>query len=302
VMFRALYDRQGDDNVIRSLAIGLGMMLAPEDKDDLKRLARFVRDSRRDPIAQNFAVMALGQVGGETAVDLLCDFIDGRVFGDAEDRAFVYLALGLCGARSAPAREFLLSKLERSDSEVERGALAVACGLARVRDAVPLMSDMIEKPHVYDVPGLGVRGRMAGWLALGIGLTGDPRGVPVVRKVFDDFSDPFVCEQAAIGLALLRRGAVATELLRILHDAGSLQAKAAVVTALGVLPEPSREAVDGLIAAYRDDTLPNPVRAMAISALGVLADPHPVSVSALLVRNYNYFIRCHALDEIASYL
>jgi len=49
------------------------------------------------------------------------------------------------------------------------------------------------------------------------------------------------------------------------------------------------------------DSMPNVVRAMAVCALGALADPRPVPVSALLVRNYN-FIRCLALDEIASYL
>ena len=48
------------------------------------------------------------------------------------------------------------------------------------------------------------------------------------------------------------------------------------------------------------DPLGNAVRAVAVAALGSLIDPRPVPVSAQLVRGYNYFIRCYALDEIAT--
>jgi HEAT repeat protein len=123
-----------------------------------------------------------------------------------------------------------------------------------------------------------------------------------VRRVFSSKNDPFVREQAAIAISLLQRSAAVPELLAILKETGTLQAKAAIVTALGVLPEPQADAVDGLIAVYKDDSMPNPVRAMAISALGALADPRPIPVSALLSRNYNYLIRCLALDEVGSYL
>jgi HEAT repeat protein len=92
------------------------------------------------------------------------------------------------------------------------------------------------------------------------------------------------------------------ELTPILDESGTSHTRAAIVTALGILPEPTPEAVDALVRVYRDDSMPNVVRAIAVCGLGALADPRPIPVSALLVRNYNYFVRCLALDEIASYL
>ncbi len=299
-LFRLLHARNRDAGVTRSVPIALGLMLKPDDEADLKRLARFVRDSRGDPIAQNFAVMALGQVGGEVAVELLRDLTGA--FGDEEDRAFVYLALGLCGARSAAAREVLLSEYERAETDTEQGVLALACGIARVDAAVEITVKAIEKPHLRDTTGLGARGRFAGWAALALGFHGDARGLPAARHVLAERNDAFVQEQAAIAISLLQRSAAVPELMAILEEAGTMHAKAAVVTALAVLPEPSTEAVDALVKVYRDDSIPNNVRSMAIVALGALADPRPVPVSALLVRNYNYFIRNLALDEIASYL
>lgn len=301
-LFGLLHGRNKDGNVTRAVPIALGMMLKPEDAADLKRLARFIRDSRSDPIAQNFAVMALGQVGGETAVELLRELLSERVFGDEEDRAFVYLALGLCGARSPEARETLLGEYERADTDTEQGVLALACGLAKVADAVPITVKTIGRPRLRDTTGLGARGRLAGWAALGLGFHGDGRGLPAVQRVLAENNDPFVREQSAIAISLLQGSAAVPELMAILEDAGTLHAKAAIVTALGVLPEPTPEAVDALIKVYKDDSMPNTVRAMAICALGALADPRPVPISAQLVRNYNYFIRCLALDEIASYL
>jgi HEAT repeat protein len=298
-IFKLLYDKT-DRNVARSAAIALGMMLEHGDTEDLKRLARFVRDSRADTIAQNFAVMALGQIGGETAVELLRDLL--RVFGDEEARAFVYLALGLCGVHSAAAREILLNEYQRADTDVEQSVLALACGIAKVREAVPITIEALENPRKRDTSGLGARGRFAGWACLALGFHDDGRGLPAVRNVLARSNDAFVKEQAAIAVSLLQRSASVGELMDILKDAGTLHAKAAVVIALGVLPEPTPAAVDALVKIYKDDSMPNTVRALAICALGALADPRPVPVSALLVRNYNYFIRCQALDEIATYL
>jgi HEAT repeat protein len=301
-LFRMLYERDWDKQVTRSVPIALGLMLKPEDTDDLKRLARFIRDQRSDTIAQSFAVMALGQVGGDTAVELLREILSDRVFGDKEDCAFVYLALGLCGKRSKAARETLLAEYGKADNDTEQSVLALACGIGRVAEAVPITIEALDNPRKRDTSGLGARGRFAGWASLALGFHGDPRGLDPVRRVFGSNNEGVVREQSAIAISLLQRSAAVPELLAILKDAGTLQSKAAVVAALGVLPEPQPDAVDGLISVYKDDSMPNDVRGMAISALGALADPRSIPVSALLSRNYNYLIRCLALDEVGSYL
>jgi HEAT repeat protein len=224
------------------------------------------------------------------------------VFGDEEDRAFVHLALGLCGRRSAKARETLLAEYQRADNETEQSVLALACGLGNVGEAVPITVQAIETPRLRDTAGRGVRGEFGGWAALGLGFHGDGKGLNAVRKVFAENNAPTVREQAAIALAMLLGNGAVAELTPTLKDAGTLHTKAAIVAALGILPEPTHEAVAALIRVYKDDSMPNSVRAIAVCGLGSIADPRPIPVSAMLVRNYNYFIRCHALDEIASYL
>ena len=76
----------------------------------------------------------------------------------------------------------------------------------------------------------------------------------------------------------------------------------AVAAALGLLPEPPRTVIDALDRAWRDDSNRDGVRAAAVIALGAIGDLRTLPLSARLIRHYNYFIRCAALDEIAILL
>jgi HEAT repeat protein len=301
-LFRILEQKGTERNVRRFVLIAFGMMLKPDDADALGRLARFIRDARKDPVAQHFAVMALGQVGGDAAVELLKGLLDERVFGDVEDRAFVHLALGLAGMRSAAAREALVEQYRRVRTEAESSVLALACGLARAEEAIPLTIASMERPRFRGTRRPGARDRFLGAAALGLGLQGDARGLDAVRKAMALADGPIAREQAAIGLVLLEGEKAVGALVGILRNERTSRGKAAAVAALGVLRSPSAEAIDALVRVYRDPDAPDGVRAMAICALGTLADERPVPVAALLVRGYDYYIACLALDEIATYL
>jgi len=134
---------------------------------------------------------------------------------------------------------------------------------------------------------------------LGLGLHGDPRAIPLVRRILRRVRNPQARHSAAIALVLLLRSAAVPELLETLKETGTQYTKAAVVMALGLLPQPTEELVSGLIDAYRDDSNPNYVRALAIIGLGSLGDPRVIPLSATLTRNYNYHIRSVAIDEVA---
>ena len=139
------------------------------------------------------------------------------------------------------------------------------------------------------------------WGTLALGLHGDGSAVPLLRELFKE-GGTAVRGRAAIALTLIQRSAAVPELVDVLKNAGTMHQKAAVVTALTLLHEPSRAAFKALKEAYEDDSLPNTVRAMAVVGLGAMGDPREVPLSAQLMRNFNYFIRCIALDEIASFL
>jgi HEAT repeat protein len=292
--FRLLYRRQADDEVKRSAAIALGQLIEGTDRNDVKRLARFVRDSKRDDIAQNFAVMALGTIGGPHVVEVLSDFIRSNTFANGEDRNFVYIALGLQGAKSKEARDLLLAEYERRASWSERAALAVALGLARCGDAIPRTVELIGRANPSN--------DFLPWAALALGLHGDAKRAGVLEDLFDTYHVGGIRQKAALGLTLLLGSKAVPKLVEIIEEEGSLHAKAGAVEALRLLKRPDRKAVKALVAAYRRDSNPDSVRAMAIVAIGALGDPRTVPLSARLVRHYNYFIRCLALDQIAAFL
>jgi len=294
-LFRIFYDRDADDEVRRSVPIALGMMLRPDDGDDVKRLARFVRDRRDDPVAQHFAVLALAQIGGPVASKLLVELHDAKVFVVDRDRAFLHLALGICGASSEEARDALFAAYEREKSQASWAPQALGLGIARDARAVALT---IER-----MGGAGAGGaKFLGTAALALGFHGDARGVAVVREAFRKYNLPDVRDGAALALVMLLRHEAAPELIEILEESGTTHGRAAAVGALALFPEPTQGVVDALVATYRDDSVADAVRAMAIAALGVLGDAREVAFSASLTRGYNYFVRCLALDELASLL
>ncbi len=292
-LFRMFRDRDLDREARRSVPIALGLVLRPDDADDLRRLARFVKEARNDPVAQHFTVMALGQIGGATAASLLLTLLEDRVLVADRDKQFVWLALGLCGSASAEARDALMVAYENEPTQANWAVQSLALGLARHKPAQALTRKRLEG---------GAQADFQVWAPLALGLHGDASAVELVRDLFRRRSDPKVRESCAIALALLLRGGAVPELIDVLENSGTMHARAAAVTALGLLPEPTAAAVDALVAAFRRDSNDESVRTMAIIALGALGDPRAVPLSALLSSNYNYFIRCLALDEIASYL
>jgi HEAT repeat protein len=105
-----------------------------------------------------------------------------------------------------------------------------------------------------------------------------------------------------LGLILIEKDGAVPELMRVLKETGNNATRGAIVSAFTDLHRPSDTIIDALVEIYRDDSIHNEVRARAIAGLGVLIDPRPIPVSAQLIRLYNYFIRSHALDEVATWM
>ncbi len=291
--FRLADARSADREVRRSAVIGLGQVVARSDEHQIGRLARLVREARSDHVAQQFAVMSLAQIGGPHALGALKELLGDNVLNNERDRAFLYLALGLCGSDAGDA---LLGAYERARTAGDRAVLALSCALARVNAAQPLTLDHLGKSS------LDGGAAMLEFGALAVGLHGDLSGAAALREILRRYNDAKVRRGAAMGLALLLKSSAAPELVAMLREEGTAYTRAACVSGLGLLADPPAEVVDALVDAYRRDSNPDTLRAMAVIALGALADPRPVPLSAALTSHYNYFVRCLALDEIARYL
>jgi HEAT repeat protein len=325
-LFRQLYVRDNPDALKRSVPISLGLMLKQSDTDDVRRLGQVIRDFRRDRLVQHFAAMALADIGGAQAVDILRDLVRDNVINDDVDRAWLYLALGRLARSSKPARDLLLARYRDARTEEIQAALALACGLGGVKEALSItLKHLKNAPGPSDASrkrqkkGGGRRNRRGGsdapprgsdrkppanfltWGLLGAGLHGDEKALDLVRTRYRRVSHPAVRHNGAIAIALILREAAIPELLGILKETGNQYTKAGAIVALGLMPHPTRELVDGLTRMYERDSNPDHVRALAVIALGNLSAPSAVPQSATLTNRYNYHIRTHALDELALY-
>jgi len=293
-----LLDARGTEwEVRRSVPIALGLMLTPADEGPLRRLARAVREDRDAP-TRDFATMALGAVGGEIAAGLLLDLRRAHASPQLSERCFLALALGLAGRNHPPAAEALFEDFRETGNLELRGAQALALGLARHGPGLDLTLERVREGSA----GAGGGEEFLRAAALAMGFHRDPRALGAVRGLLDRFGHRSIRESAAIALALIRGCDAAEELVDLLRNGNSVTDAAGAVAALGLIPELPDEAIRALIAVYRSDRMPGETRAAAIVALGAIADDRPVPFSALLASGYNYFIRCLALDEIATYL
>ena len=294
-IFRLLSGRKEKREVRRSAAIALGRLILSDDEGSIRRLARIAR-SDRDSVVQHFALMSLAWIGGDVAGRALSDMAVDNTFGVINDQLFLFLALGVAGTERA--RETLMAEYERAANKSKRAVLALALGLARHDKAIPLT---IKRLRNTSLAG----GENADFLAFGtlaLGFHGRPQGVATVREVLRKYAHAGVRQGAALALVLLRKNSAAPELMEILRESGSTAEAKAVAAALGLLPEPPRTVIDALDRAWRDDSNRDGVRAAAVIALGAIGDLRTLPLSARLIRHYNYFIRCAALDEIAILL
>jgi HEAT repeat protein len=296
-LFGMLESRRTEWEVRRSAAIALGLLLAPGEEERLRRLGKAAREQRDDP-TRHFAVMALGAVGGPAAGDVLFDLWRSRIFPDARERSFLYLALGIAAPTSKPAGEALLEDYREEGNLELRGVQALALGIARSAEGLELTLERVRKGSA----GAGGGEEFFRDAALGLGFHKDRKSLDALRDILRRYGHRSIRESAALSIALLGGRHAAGELVEMIRSGNSVADAAGAVAALGLIPDPPDEAIEALIETYRADRIPGETRAAAIAALGAIADDLAVPFSARLVANYNYFIRCLALDEIATYL
>ena len=171
---------------------------------------------------------------------------------DAESRA----------AGPARSRELLREYFHGAKQRTHFGAAAIALGLARDREAVPMLLDRLAS--LSEDQGQA-------YVALALGMIGDPRAVEPLREVAakSEFR-PDSLEQAATALALLGDKSAAPKLAEWLGRAQSQSAQASIARAIGKIGDVRTIQPLLEIAGKRD--VPALTRAFAIVALGQVGD------------------------------
>lgn len=289
--------------VKRSAAIAAGVLGARADdelKDQaVKVLLKSVRRTAKDPSTENFAIIALSQIGTPRALHALMEIGERGRYGQ---RPFAALGLGtyVWYQRQADAAidhdmqkriVDTLAKLSQKYKDADtKAAFMLARGL--VKDAAA--SDELVKI-------VAKRGRnpvLRGYCCVALGLLGDARNdvKDALRLALSERSSKDLRRDAATGLGLLHDRAVVKTLLQELRKARSFAVQGQLITAIGTVGD--AKAIAPLIHLLEDKGQPAQTRAMAAVGLGMIGDLRTIPALSRISKNYNYRASVTDMDEL----
>ncbi len=268
------------------IAIRAGLMKAIEDLPDEQ--------------STNFAMIALGQVGGRPGKG------EGSpIFGleQKKDSPRAFLLEKLAKAKtstkawaalaeavlerslddskqlsSSEAKAMLQRTLEEAKAPEEVGALAIAVGISRNASAKEVLREKFQKITEPEARGNA---------AIGLGLMDDREAIAMITDVLKKSKyQPELLKAAAIGLGLLGDKEIVPELITMLKEASSLSSQAAITSGLGFIGD--ARSIVPLIALLEDTQKTDRARGFAAVALGIVADKEDLPWNAKISININY--------------
>ncbi len=308
-----------DKNVKRSCAIGLGQLGRLVTGDDRIQVANTLYNSLgkiKDPSAENFAVISLGDLIIADVEAGKTDVIGGTKVGDyllklAEDgkyiqRPFGALALGLIGRAITEETtidvygDFRQKSLEvlraglgtKKLDKRGRAAFATSLGIIRdfssVRDLVKLVADKKEDQE------------LRGYAALSLGLIGQAtRDVLIpIREALKERVSEELRQQTATALGLLQDQEAVPLLLKELEKAKSQNVKGQVVLALAKIGD--ARAVEPMITLLKNEKEQDLTRALACAGLGVIGDLEWLPSLSRISLDINYRASTDLINEVLS--
>jgi HEAT repeat protein len=261
-------------------------MVKPDEPQYSKALQDHYK-SGKDQQARYFALMSLGQIGGEQNRTFLLEQVQRA---RKIDQAWAALALGVLSfetrerdahadvdrtAGDAVRRQLALNK----NRDVQAG-LCVALGLLQYTEAAAdIMQLLSEKSGDDD---------LAGYACLGLGLMNHKAAMSQMKALAEDsVRRQGRLKQAVIALGLLGDKTMVETLVELLQKRGtSLASQAAIATALGAIGD--ARSLDPLVEMLHDQSMTPLARAFAGVALGIVADKEERPWNAKISTNLNY--------------
>jgi HEAT repeat protein len=276
-------------HVQRSSAIALGLLTDKEDEKTVDVLIQHA-GSASDRAVKNFALIALGQIGGMKARDFLVTKLKK---GQPHDRTFAALALGVYGNKWKDSKdelgEAMLAQWKEVRSDAERGAFAIGMGLLDYKKAIPALMEEMKTGGSPDLKG---------HTATGLGLLGAQEAIPLVQEIAKKSSDLDSQRRASIALGLIGDPNAVDVLLNVIKESGNnLSALGGAAVALGFIGDKKAVAPLNDMLAKREEYKDN-ARAFAAVALGILGDKSELPLLSKVQENCNYLATTEGLSEI----
>jgi HEAT repeat protein len=294
--------------VKRTAAIAIGGLgaLEPDAKkrdEAVAGLLKYLNNSGGDASGENFAIIALSQIGTEKALTTLVDLADNGQYGQRP-----FAALGMATRVFYNERDAAEGKAEKMDSGLRKKIVDKLAKCAdKYKDADTKAAFMLSRGLVRDTAATEELVTLAssngdptlrGFCCVALGLMGDAsESVKDALKIaLAERKSPDLRRDAATGLGLLRDADVVKDLLEMLSSAQSFAVQGQLITAIGTIGD--HTAIAPLVAILDDVTQNTATRAMAAVGLGMIGELRELSPLARISQNYNYRASVPDLDEL----
>ncbi len=286
--------KRRSNDVYRGAAIALGQLAEPAEKNAKearysKALLEYaITKKGKDEQARYFAMMSLGQIGGDAnATELLRVLAKGK---KALERPWAALSLGVMCFNKFEADDAatvditigdaIMKQFRKVKTPQSRSAFAIAMGLARYRDAASeLVTTLIAKKH---------QDQFAGYLCIGLALMDYKNAKSLIHEICRNaVRRPILLQQAAVALGKMGDRSVTDTLTKMLgEESGNLAKLSALAGALGFIGD--RRTIKPLTKMLFNEDLTPISRAFAAVALGGVADKEPLPWNSKIACNMNY--------------
>ncbi|MBI5359493.1 MAG: HEAT repeat domain-containing protein [Planctomycetes bacterium] len=196
----------------RSLVPYIGEFLMPK------------KGSKDDSTLKAYAALALGRLGGEEAVDLLIKASEKEK--DMEILRSIAIALGMAG--EARAKDTLVNMIKKGKDELQKGFAVISLAKLKINDDYDFILECSNDKKSDNFRGFSV---------LALGIFGDVRAVPDLKKILSDkrASEP-VKDAAVTALGMLKAKDSIKDLLDIAKSAKEIETKRCyALIALGMI-------------------------------------------------------------------
>ncbi len=278
-------------HVHRSSVLALGLLAKPGDSASLSLLISTARRGR-DGQGRNWALAALGRVGGDQAAKVLFDRLQG---GQKEDKVFAAFGVAL---------------LERSGDFIDSATEATHEVFRKTRDdrtksglgiALALMGQKDVKADLLTVLGGKGEAQAQGYTAVALGILGERSAAPMLKEKLRGTGPVDFKRSLATALGLMGDRNIAEDLMKMILTSSSAPEKNAAATAMGFVKDTTFVAplIEVLDDRRKFSAL---VRTQAALALGFVCDEREVPLLHAIMENTNYRTPVDALTEAMSIL
>ncbi len=307
-LLKTFKDRDADNFVRQSAAIGLGLLASVDQKDVLDALTDCIADGK-DAQMRHFSLISLAQIGRRDVEheaehkdvhDKLLALFTREITKPNKPghRSWAALAGAIYSRKggiesAAPALATTISEAwKKEDDKSYKAAFAVGLGLLDVTPMATLLADRFETSKEADERG---------YTAVALGFLKHKDVADEFKTMLKDKAiEPTFRLQLATGLGLMGDPEAVSVLVEALQDAQTLGVSSAVAKALGLIGD--RNAVAPLKAIAQDEGKQLITRAFACVALGIVGEKGELPWNARVSADNNYRAQVSAIAEVLDVL